>query len=198
MKPLLQVFVILILHVDTLFCVLGSDGLFNALEKSTVIRMITDCSLKGLSGNQICERIVNAAKSQYDKHQSASVDDDISICILFFNQSLVCCKRLFLCFSFFERFCTFCLFCLSGSIAGTRPSTPLIRCFSKGGEKIIASKNTAGVKRDPSVMNQLKRGSQRVSVKNMLLLLVATNVVLAGLIYNKNRKQRNTAENKQN
>ena len=68
-----------------------------------------------------------------------------------------------------------------------------IRMFSEQvekGEKVVASKNTSGVKRDPSVINQLKRGSQKISIKNMVLLLVATNVVLAGLIYNKNKQQK--------
>ena len=47
---------------------------------------------------------------------------------------------------------------------------------------MIASKNTAGVKRDPSIINQVKRGSQKISIKSMLLLLLGTNVVLVGLI----------------
>lgn len=68
---------------------------------------------------------------------------------------------------------------------------PIIRRFS---EKVVASKNTAEVQRDPSVMNQLKRGSQKISIKNMLLLLVATNVVLAGLIYRKNKKSVNAQQ----
>ena len=63
------------------------------------------------------------------------------------------------------------------------------------GEMVVASKNTAGIKRDPSVINQLKRGSQKISIKNMVLLLVATNVILAGLIYNKNRQQKKQQSN---
>ena len=66
-----------------------------------------------------------------------------------------------------------------------KPAFSLRRSF---GEKVIASKNTAGVKRDPSIINQVKRGSQKISIKNMLLLLLGTNVVLAGLIVI--RKQR--------
>ena len=66
-----------------------------------------------------------------------------------------------------------------------KPSFSLRRSF---GEKGIATKNTAGVKRDPSIINQVKRGSQKISIKNMLLLLLGTNVVLAGLIVI--RKQR--------
>lgn len=52
------------------------------------------------------------------------------------------------------------------------------------------------MKRDPSVINQLKRGSQKISIKNMVILLVITNVILAGLIYNKQRKEKQLNENK--
>ena len=73
---------------------------------------------------------------------------------------------------------------------------PYVRSFSENGEKVVATKNTANVKRDPSVINQLKRGSQKISIKNMVILLVITNVVLAGLIYNKQRKEKQLNENK--
>ena len=65
------------------------------------------------------------------------------------------------------------------------------------GDKVIASKNTSGVKRDPSVINRVKRGSQKVSIKSMVLLLVGTNVVLAGLVYLRKQKEKEMAQNNQ-
>ena len=70
----------------------------------------------------------------------------------------------------------------------------VFRSFSESKEKVISSKTTAGVKRDPGVVSQLKRGSQKISIKNMLYLLLATNVVLAGLVYNKMRKEKKTQQ----
>lgn len=64
----------------------------------------------------------------------------------------------------------------------------LIRSFSDSKEKVIASKSTKGVKRQIPVMDQLKRGSQKISVKNMVYLLLVTNVILVGLLINKKRK----------
>lgn len=68
----------------------------------------------------------------------------------------------------------------------------MFRSFSESKEKVISSKTTAGVKRDPGVVSQLKRGSQKISIKSMLYLLLVTNVVLAGLVYNKLRKEKKT------
>ena len=70
----------------------------------------------------------------------------------------------------------------------------VFRSFSESKEKVISSKTTAGVKRDPGVVSQLKRGSQKISIKSMLYLLLATNVVLAGLVYNKMRKEKKTQQ----
>ena len=70
----------------------------------------------------------------------------------------------------------------------------VFRSFSESKEKVISSKTTAGVKRDPGVVSQLKRGSQKISIKNMLYLLLATNVVPAGLVYNKMRKEKKTQQ----
>lgn len=70
----------------------------------------------------------------------------------------------------------------------------VFRSFSESKEKVISSKTTASVKRDPGVVSQLKRGSQKISIKNMLYLLLATNVVLAGLVYNKMRKEKKTQQ----
>ena len=63
-----------------------------------------------------------------------------------------------------------------------------IRSFSESKEKVIASKSTKGVKRQIPVIDQLKRGSQKISVKNMVYLLLVTNVILVGLVINKKRK----------
>ena len=66
--------------------------------------------------------------------------------------------------------------------------TILTRSFSESKEKVIASKSTKGVKRQIPVIDQLKRGSQKISVKNMVYLLLVTNVILVGLVINKKRK----------
>ena len=65
----------------------------------------------------------------------------------------------------------------------------LRRTFSETKEKVVASKSTEGVKRELGVMNQLMRGAQKISIKNMLYLLLGTNVILAGLIWNKMRRE---------
>ena len=70
----------------------------------------------------------------------------------------------------------------------------MFRSFSESKEKVISSKTTAGVKRDPGVVSQLKRGSQKISIKSMVYLLLVTNVVLAGLVYNKLRKEKKTQQ----
>lgn len=69
-----------------------------------------------------------------------------------------------------------------------------LRSFSESKEKVITSKTTEGVKRNLGVMNQLKRGSMKISIKNMVYLLIATNVVLAGLVYNKLRTEKKTQQ----
>lgn len=84
---------------------------------------------------------------------------------------------------------------LTNRLARVQSSFLPVRHFGEKVERVIASKNTANVKRDPAIVNQLKRGSHKISIKNMVILLVATNVVLAGLVYNKNRKLKNNAEN---
>ena len=63
------------------------------------------------------------------------------------------------------------------------------RSFSEIKEKVVVSKSTEGVKREIGVMNQLMRGAQKISIKNMLYLLLGTNVVLAGLIWNKMKRE---------
>ena len=69
--------------------------------------------------------------------------------------------------------------------------------MSQKTEKVVASKSTASVKREIPVINQLKRGSQKISIKSMVYLLVVTNVVLVGLIAVKKQRQRSSIESKQ-
>lgn len=71
------------------------------------------------------------------------------------------------------------------------------RTMSQKTEKVVASKSTASVKREIPVINQLKRGSQKISIKSMVYLLVVTNVVLVGLIAVKKQRQRSSIESKQ-
>lgn len=70
----------------------------------------------------------------------------------------------------------------------------LVRALSQGTEKVVASKSTASVKREIPVINQLKRGSQKISIKSMVYLLIATNVILVGLIAIKKRRQSNSVD----
>ena len=77
---------------------------------------------------------------------------------------------------------------LSFRLSSSLSRTILIRSFSESKEKVIASKSTKGVKRQIPVIDQLKRGSQKISVKNMVYLLLVTNVILVGLLINKKRK----------
>ena len=70
----------------------------------------------------------------------------------------------------------------------------LFRAMSQGTEKVVASKSTASVKREIPVINQLKRGSQKISIKSMVYLLIATNVILVGLIAIKKRRQSNSVD----
>ena len=73
----------------------------------------------------------------------------------------------------------------------------LCRTLSQKTEKVVASKSTASVKREIPVINQLKRGSQKISIKSMVYLLVVTNVVLVGLIAVKKQRERSSVEGKQ-
>ena len=81
---------------------------------------------------------------------------------------------------------------------GAACEKPLCRSFSQESERVIVSKSTASVKREIPVINQLKRGSQKISIKNMVLLLVVTNVVLAGLIIRKKHLQQKNVESVKN
>lgn len=72
----------------------------------------------------------------------------------------------------------------------------LCRTLSEKTEKVVASKSTASVKREIPVMNQLKRGSQKISIKSMVYLLVVTNVILVGLIAIKKRRESSSIESK--
>lgn len=75
---------------------MGSDGLFNALKKETVINKVGMGIRNGLSGEEICKEVVKMAElwgkasrlrcREYDKSYMSKEDDDISICIMFFNQ----------------------------------------------------------------------------------------------------------------
>ena len=73
----------------------------------------------------------------------------------------------------------------------------LCRTLSQKTEKVVASKSTDSVKREIPVINQLKRGSQKISIKSMVYLLVVTNVVLVGLIAVKKQRERSSVEGKQ-
>ena len=73
----------------------------------------------------------------------------------------------------------------------------LCRTLSQKTEKVVASKSTASVKREIPVINQLKRGSQKISIKSMVYLLVVTNVVLVGLIAVKKQREHSSVEGKQ-
>ena len=66
---------------------MGSDGLFMALDKPVIVNMIRDSQKKGIRGIDICNDILDKAKSVFDRnHASRLEDDDISLGILFFNQ----------------------------------------------------------------------------------------------------------------
>ena len=75
---------------------MGSDGLFNALKKETVLSKVGMGIRSGLSGEEICKEVVKMAElwgkmgrlrcREYDKSYMRKEDDDISICIMFFNQ----------------------------------------------------------------------------------------------------------------
>ena len=81
---------------------------------------------------------------------------------------------------------------------GAAYNTQLYRSFSQESEKVIVSKSTTSVKREIPVIDQLKRGSQKISIKNMVLLLVVTNVILVGLIIRKKHLQQKNVENVEN
>ncbi|KAK8793160.1 hypothetical protein WA588_005099, partial [Blastocystis sp. NMH] len=49
------------------YCVMGSDGLFNALKKETVINKVGMGIRNGLSGEEICKEVVKMAELEYDK-----------------------------------------------------------------------------------------------------------------------------------
>lgn len=75
---------------------MGSDGLFNALKKETVINKVGMGIRSGLSGEEICQQVIKMAElwgrevllrcREYDKSYMRKEDDDISVCIMFFNQ----------------------------------------------------------------------------------------------------------------
>ena len=66
---------------------MGSDGLFMALDKPVIVNMIRDSQKKGIRGIDICNDILDKAKTVFDRyHASRLEDDDISLGILFFNQ----------------------------------------------------------------------------------------------------------------
>ena len=81
---------------------------------------------------------------------------------------------------------------------GTAYKAQLYRSFSQKSEKVIVSKSTTSVKREIPVIDQLKRGSQKISIKNMVLLLVVTNVILVGLVIRKKHLQQKSVENVEN
>ena len=70
--------------------------MFNALKKETVINKVGMGIRNGLSGEEICKEVVKMAElwgkasrlrcREYDKSFMRKEDDDISICIMFFNQ----------------------------------------------------------------------------------------------------------------
>lgn len=75
---------------------MGSDGLFNALNKETIIHKVGTGIRSGLSGEEICREVIKMAemwgrksflrRREYDKSYMKKEDDDISVCIMFFNQ----------------------------------------------------------------------------------------------------------------
>lgn len=66
---------------------MGSDGLFMALDKPVIVNMIRDSQKKGIRGIDICNDILDKAKTVFDRHHASRLeDDDISLGILFFNQ----------------------------------------------------------------------------------------------------------------
>lgn len=48
---------------DLQYCVLGSDGLFKALQKEVLVSTINRGILQGLSGEAICDELIQMVRS---------------------------------------------------------------------------------------------------------------------------------------